>query len=89
MLIPEINILVSSAHNSGLELIFVPNGKLLMFIKINWGSRIEQWGTPLFIIALFEKKFTKFIMPCYNSSNIVQNGGPTISHSTTCVAAKV
>jgi hypothetical protein len=50
-----INILVSSANNTGIDLSFIALGKSLILKSNNNGPKIDPCGTPCFIPSHVEK----------------------------------
>jgi hypothetical protein len=63
-------ILVSSANKVGLDILFIMDGKSLMYNRKNSGMSIEPYGTPCLILSeselVFEYSFFNVTL-CYLS----------------------
>jgi len=53
-----INTIVSSAINMGLENVFIPRGRSLIYRINNKCPRIDPWGTPHFIVPQWDENFS-------------------------------
>jgi hypothetical protein len=46
---------VSSVYSIGLEFVFIPCGRSLIYRRKNKGPKIDPWGTPHFLIPQLEE----------------------------------
>jgi len=53
-----INTLVSSANDMGLENVFIPRGRCLIYRLNNKCPRINPWVTPHFMVPPWDENFS-------------------------------